>query len=332
MMGSKVRIFHGSPFSIMKTNTFLPKPWLWITLLSVFVCFRTLPFFLYPGIHFDSDQATFGLMAIHLAKLQALPIFMYGQKYMLGLQSYLAAPFFVFGRASILTIKIPELAVNLLTCWVLFFILVKKLGLRPVLAFFATLPLALPTIALSAQWMNASGGHVEPILLVLILYLVRERMISFAVISALSMLHREWMLAPIIALWGMIYFENREDPGNHKKLREDLMLWLPIFFGLIIGVEIYAYFRSPNYLGSRTPFKFNHGYDNYLESFRWIKNHLDVLLGLNSETIGTLPISFSAGSLIEGTAISILFLLAISTVRPTRAKIIQNSQAFYFAR
>ena len=248
MMGSKVRIFHGSPFSIMKTNTslreFLKKTWLWLALLGGLVCFRTLPFFLYPGLHFDSDQATFGMMAIHLAKLQALPVFMYGQKYLLALQSYFAAPFFMFMNEQTvvpsLLIKIPELLTNLLTVWLLFFILVRKLLLKPSFAFLIALPLALPAIALSAQWMNASGGHIEPILLVLILYLVRYRPVLFAVVAAIAVLHREWLLAPVLALWVMLYFERRTGSAPLSNLPKKMLRKRLVPYPFLFLQEVYS--------------------------------------------------------------------------------------------
>ena len=43
---------------------------------------------------FDSDQAIVGLMAKHLSEMRALPIFFYGQHYMLAVEAWLAAPLF----------------------------------------------------------------------------------------------------------------------------------------------------------------------------------------------------------------------------------------------
>src|SRR5262245_56727648 len=39
----------------------------------------------------DSDEATFGLMALHISERGAHPIFFYGQTYMGALEAYLAA-------------------------------------------------------------------------------------------------------------------------------------------------------------------------------------------------------------------------------------------------
>lgn len=43
---------------------------------------------------FDSDQASFGLMAKHIAEGRAFPIFIYGDRYMLAVQAWFAAPLF----------------------------------------------------------------------------------------------------------------------------------------------------------------------------------------------------------------------------------------------
>lgn len=49
--------------------------------------FRSAPFLLWPQILFDSDEAVFGLMARHIAQGRAFPLFMYGQTYMLSVES-----------------------------------------------------------------------------------------------------------------------------------------------------------------------------------------------------------------------------------------------------
>ena len=49
-------------------------------------------------INFDSDQAIVGLMAKHLSELQTFPLYFYGQGYMLGVEAWIAAPFFLVGR------------------------------------------------------------------------------------------------------------------------------------------------------------------------------------------------------------------------------------------
>ena len=55
-----------------------------------------------PGyVDFNSDQAIVGLMAKHLSEFRTFPLFYYGQNYMLGVQSWIVAPFFWMARPSI---------------------------------------------------------------------------------------------------------------------------------------------------------------------------------------------------------------------------------------
>jgi hypothetical protein len=55
--------------------------------LAALVVVRSAVFVFAPASHFDSDQAVTGLMAKHLSELRALPLFWYGQTYMLGVEA-----------------------------------------------------------------------------------------------------------------------------------------------------------------------------------------------------------------------------------------------------
>ena len=57
------------------------------------VLVRSLVALLFEQV-FDSDQAIVGLMATHLSEFRSFPLFFYGQNYMLGMQAWMAAPFF----------------------------------------------------------------------------------------------------------------------------------------------------------------------------------------------------------------------------------------------
>ena len=63
---------------------------------------------------FNSDQAIVGLMAKHLSEFQTFPLFYYGQNYMLGVQSWIVAPFFWIARPSIGVLKTPLVLLNVL--------------------------------------------------------------------------------------------------------------------------------------------------------------------------------------------------------------------------
>ena len=56
--------------------------WTAIAIALAIVAVRSAVFLIRPETYFDSDQATVGLMAKHLAELRAFPVFLYGQTYM----------------------------------------------------------------------------------------------------------------------------------------------------------------------------------------------------------------------------------------------------------
>ncbi|MFK4246631.1 hypothetical protein ACI2KV_27655 [Micromonospora chokoriensis] len=69
----------------------------------------------------NSDEATMGLAALHIARGEGFPVWFYGQQYMGTLEAYLAAPVFaVAGGPSLVGLRLPTLllyAVFLLLAW-----------------------------------------------------------------------------------------------------------------------------------------------------------------------------------------------------------------------
>jgi hypothetical protein len=70
----------------------------------------------------NSDEATFGLAAAHIAKGRAFPVFLYGQHYMGVLESYLAAPLFALFEPGWVLLRLP-----LLGLWAAFVYLIYRL-------------------------------------------------------------------------------------------------------------------------------------------------------------------------------------------------------------
>ncbi|MBM0233910.1 hypothetical protein JNW91_19875 [Micromonospora sp. STR1_7] len=74
----------------------------------------------------NSDEATMGLAALHIARGEGFPVWFYGQQYMGTLEAYLAAPVFALaGGPSLLGLRLPTLAL-----YVLFLLLTWRLTLR----------------------------------------------------------------------------------------------------------------------------------------------------------------------------------------------------------
>src|ERR1041385_6900823 len=115
-----------------------------LAIVLLIVLGRSAIFLLFPESYFDSDQATVGLMAKHLAEGRAFPVFLYGQTYMLGVEAWLAAPLFLAVGASVAMLKLPLLLMNAVIATVLILSFERELGLRPELAAVAALPFVLP--------------------------------------------------------------------------------------------------------------------------------------------------------------------------------------------
>ena len=174
--------------------------WTAFTLLACAVLFRALPFVWWPSLHFDSDQATVGLMARHISEGRAFPLYYYGQTYMLAVEAYAAAPFMWALGATVTALKLPLLIVNVAVVFVLLRLLVRDAALSPWVASIAVLPLALPAAPIAARTTEAMGGNVEPWLYVLLLWMVRGRPFAFGTVLGIGMLHREFTAYAAAAL------------------------------------------------------------------------------------------------------------------------------------
>src|SRR5213082_543281 len=105
--------------------------WSFAALAVLLVLFRSIVPTWYEGFDFDSDQAIVGLMAKHLAEGRAFPLFFYGQHYMLGVESWMAAPLFLLGGPTLFMLRVPLVILNGLVGVLLIVLLVRHTGLRP---------------------------------------------------------------------------------------------------------------------------------------------------------------------------------------------------------
>lgn len=157
------------------------------------VLFRSI-LFTFTELSFDSDQAVIGLMAKHLAHGRAFPLFMYGQNYMLGIEAWMAAPLFLLFGVSVAALKLPVLAVNLAIALLLVRLLEQECGLRPRHALLASLFFVLAPAGTIGTLQEASGGTIEPLLYLLLLWMTRKRPAWFGMIAAFGVMHREFTI------------------------------------------------------------------------------------------------------------------------------------------
>ncbi|MHA4952029.1 hypothetical protein ACX27O_32380 [Micromonospora sp. SD19] len=109
----------------------------------------------------NSDEATMGLAALHIARGEGFPIWFYGQQYMGTLEAYLAAPVFaVAGGPSLLGLRLPTLAL-----YALFLLLAWRLTLRLTgdrwFGLLMVVLLALGSDRIVKNQLIAGGGYPE---------------------------------------------------------------------------------------------------------------------------------------------------------------------------
>ena len=169
----------------------------------VLVLARSAVFLIWEQAGFDADQAIFGLMAKHLVEGRAFPVFIYGDSYLLAMQSWLAAPLFAVFGPSVAALKVPVVIINAITAALLVWILHRDAGLRPVLALLASMFFVFAAPVMAKLLVETGGGNPEPFLYVLLLWILRERPLAFGLVFGLGFIHREFTaygLTAIVAL------------------------------------------------------------------------------------------------------------------------------------
>jgi hypothetical protein len=167
------------------------------------VLFRSLLFAFRP-LSFDSDEAVMGLMGKHLMQARALPLFLYGQNYILAVEAWMAVPMFMLFGVTMVALKLPLLIINIAAACLLVRLLEREAGLRPVLALIASLFFLIPAPITASTLMSANGGNVEPFLYVLLLWIARRHPIWSGVILGVGCVHREFTIYAAMALAGVL--------------------------------------------------------------------------------------------------------------------------------
>ena len=155
----------------------------------------------------NSDEATMGLAALHIAEGRAFPVFFYGQAYMGTLEAYLAAPLIWLFGPSTLVLRLPLLALYVAFAAGMF--LFTRLVFTPGLAVFVTAFLAFGSDRTIKNQLIALGGYPEisPIavwLLLLSVGLARGRIAArpwaYAVWGLLVgvLVWDSWLIAPYV--------------------------------------------------------------------------------------------------------------------------------------
>jgi hypothetical protein len=167
-----------------------------------------------PGA--NSDEATMGLAAIHIAGGKGLPVYLYGQHYMGTLEAYLAAPLFAVFGASTELLRLPLL--GLYAAFVYLMYRLTRQLYSPWLATFTVGLLAPGSDRVVREQATAQGGYPEikvtaALLLVLAVALGqgldRRRWLrwlafgAFGLVAGLSV-WADWLVLPYLAAAGAV--------------------------------------------------------------------------------------------------------------------------------
>lgn len=181
------------------------------------ILLRSFVFVWYEQAYFDADQAVTGLMGKHLAEGRAFPLFFYGQHYMLAVEAWLAAPIFAAAGVSVLTLKLPLVALNVAAAWCLLGVLLSddpstslRARLWPAAAALSFFVFAPPIAA--SRLVEAQGGNIEPFVYIPLLWLTRRRPVLFGAIAAIGILNRQFTLYGLVALAVIAVLDSRFRP------------------------------------------------------------------------------------------------------------------------
>ncbi|MEU4369392.1 DUF423 domain-containing protein [Micromonospora chersina] len=108
----------------------------------------------------NSDEATMGLAALHIARGDGFPVWFYGQAYMGTLEAYLAAPLVALAGPSVLVLRLPTLALYALLL-ALSWRLTRRLGGDRWFALLVVGFLALGSDRVVKNQLIAGGGYPE---------------------------------------------------------------------------------------------------------------------------------------------------------------------------
>ena len=180
-----------------------------LAVAAVLVIARSAVFLVWEEAAFDSDQAIFGLMARHIAEGRAAPVFIYGDRYMLAVQAWLAAPLFAIAGSSVAILKAPVVLVNVATAVLLIWILIRDVQLRPSIALVASLFFVLMPPVMAKLLAETGGGNPEPFFYVLLLWLLRDRPIAFGAVFAFGFMHREFTAYGVTAIIAIAWLADR---------------------------------------------------------------------------------------------------------------------------
>ncbi|MEP7307114.1 MAG: hypothetical protein ABJA98_16500 [Acidobacteriota bacterium] len=219
-----------------------------LVIAAAIVVFRTLVYLRFEQLAFDSDQAVVGLMAKHLMEGRAFPLFYYGLTYLLGVEAWIAVPFFFLAGPTVLALRLSMLAWNLAFAVLVIVGLQRAAGLRPWPAITPALFFLIAPASVSRQLVAAQGGNIEPFVYVGVLWFLRRHPLWFGAMLALGARNREFTLYAVPVLLAL---ELLTGEMNRARVR-DWMTSAVMFFAVWESIEAlkpFADFGGPGTRG-----------------------------------------------------------------------------------
>ncbi len=167
---------------------------------AALILLRSIIYAWFEQSYFDSDQAIVGLMAKHLSEGRAFPLYFYGQTYLLGVEAWLAVPFFWAAGPTVAALRASLIVTNVAAAALIITGLVRFCGLKPWQAFAASIVFLLAPPRTAAFLVEAQGGNIEPFVYVALLWFLRTRPLWFGVVLAVGVLNREFTLYAVAVL------------------------------------------------------------------------------------------------------------------------------------
>ncbi|UCG33808.1 MAG: hypothetical protein JSU68_04065, partial [Phycisphaerales bacterium] len=156
-------------------------------LLLAATLFSRAAFVWYESLHFDSDQAVVGLMALDIARGRGLTVHYYGLGYLATVEPYLAAPLFVLFGPSRWALKFPLLLMGVAVAWMTYIAFRRDTGASSRLAVLLALPFAVPSVLLASRLVEANGGNLDVFGWLMVLWFLRRRPLWLGLVAGVAL-------------------------------------------------------------------------------------------------------------------------------------------------
>jgi hypothetical protein len=169
----------------------------------------------YESLHFDSDQAVVGLMAVHLIHGKGFTVFLYGQNYLATVEPYLAVPIFMLCGPSRWGLKLPLLVMGIVIAMMMYVAFRRDAGASPRWALLLLMPFVFPSVVMSDLLVQACGGNPEVFLWAMALWFLRRRPVCAGLVAGFAVQNRLLSLYVVCSLWAVLLLSKRWHPRDY---------------------------------------------------------------------------------------------------------------------